>query len=137
MAHSLAIRQFRADIRNDRFIHGGIINNSLGPNSQTDEIYILSLPSFQWFKADYPSLYPRTGHKCVATGTSQMVIIGGLDPTEVSDGLWKGFNGSADPWPQGLGVFDMTSLQWRSSYTANASHYVPPAMIQQYFAGQK
>ena len=96
--------------RVNRFIHGGVINNAFGPqNSQAGGMYILSLPSFQWFQVDYPSTYPQAGHKCVPTGTSQLVIIGRLDPTEARYGLWEAFNGSPDPWVHGLGVFDMTS----------------------------
>ena len=70
------------------FIHGGVLNNVMGSsNVGADEIYILSLPSFQWFKVNYPSSSPRAGHSCITTGTSQMIIIGGLNPTEARHGL--------------------------------------------------
>ena len=66
-----------------------------------------------------------------------MVVIGGLDPTEARYGLQEAFNGSADPWAQGLGVFDMTSLQWKATYEADADPYVPAEIIKQYHNGEK
>ena len=66
-----------------------------------------------------------------------MVVIGGLDPTEETDGDREAFNASADPWTQGLGVFDMTSLQWKSSYTADAGPYMPANIIAQYYGQGK
>ena len=120
------------------FIHGGVVNNALGPsNAEADEIYILSLPSFQWFQVDYPSLHPRAGHICITTETSQLVLIGGLDPTEAQYLLESAFNGSPDPWAQGLGVFDMSSLQWKASYEAGARAYTPPDIIKQYYNRKK
>ena len=62
-----------------------------------------------------------------------MVLIGGLDPTEAQWVLASAFTGSADPWAQGLGVFDMTALQWKSSFNASASPYVPAAIIKQFY----
>ena len=106
----------------------------MGPsNAEADEIHILSLPSFRWFKVDYPSSNPRAGHTYTDTDTSQMVLIGGLDPTEAHYGIWEAFNGSSDPWVQAIGIFDMTSLQWKSSYEANAGPYVPADIIKQFY----
>ncbi|MCJ1385324.1 hypothetical protein MMC17_008446 [Xylographa soralifera] len=116
------------------FIHGGIINNILGAQSPTsDQVYILSLPAFHWFQANYTPMYSRAGHTCHQTGSSQMVVIGGLDPTETTVDLWNAFNGSADPWTNGLGVFDITSLQWKNSFSSQENPYTTPAMIKSYY----
>ena len=97
----------------------------LGPgNNAADELFVLSLPAFRWFKADYRSLSPRTKHQCQAVH-SQMVLIGGLNPASS--------NQSMDPWVQGIGVFDMTSLEWKASFEAKAALYKSPDVVRQYY----
>ena len=119
-----------------RYIHGGIIDDLVGAsNTGADEIYILSLPSFHWFQVSYPSLDPRAAHACVIAG-SQMILIGGLNPTESECCLTGGFQGSADPWIQGIGIFDLTSLLWKSSYSAVSTYY-NPGMIKDYYSSGK
>ena len=69
-----------------------------------------------------------------------MVLIGGLDPTEASAAnalLEDTFNGSADPWAQGLGVFDMTALQWKSNFEVGAGAYMPADIIKNYYNSNK
>jgi len=62
-----------------------------------------------------------------------MLVIGGIDPTHnESDGsFWEG---GADPWTHGLGLFDMSALSWTTSYNASAKDYEQPAMVKQYYA---
>ena len=91
-----------------------------------DQIYILSLPSFTWFKADYPPRAGRIHHTCHAVN-NQLVAIGGLDPLASGD-----YNGTADPWPQGLGIFDMNALVWKDSFNGTAPKYTPPDIVTQY-----
>ena len=38
-----------------------------------------------------------------------------------------------DPWSQGLGVFDMSDLEWKDSYTADAAPYVTPHIVKTYY----
>lgn len=35
-----------------------------------------------------------------------------------------------DPWSQGLGVIDLPSMSWASSYNANAADYDFPDMVK-------
>jgi hypothetical protein len=64
-----------------------------------------------------------------------MLVIGGIDPTHnASSGSW--WEGGADPWTHGLGLFDMSALNWTTSYNANAKDYEQPAMVKQYYADQ-
>lgn len=65
-----------------------------------------------------------------------MVAIGGLDGSHFHSDIRHAWNRSADPWTQGIGVFDMTSLEWKDSYQTNASSYALPSAIKQYY-GQK
>lgn len=73
------------------FIYGGRVDVNYGgsPATQTinaglDKVYILCLPSFLWFKANYTSPDPRTDHTCSIVGNRQMLSIGGLSITAAS-----------------------------------------------------
>lgn len=92
----------------DIFISGG--ENVQRDGSRYDDAYILSLPGFFWKKVpDMPS-GSRANHACVAVKNTQVLSIGGIG----SGGDW----GSKDPAPQGLMVFDMTTLKWKAEYDA-------------------
>ena len=66
-----------ACLANDRFLHGGkIIGGST--NAGLDDIYVLSLPAFRWFHGNQISGQGRPGHTCHATGSGQMIFIGGV-----------------------------------------------------------
>ncbi|KAI4137595.1 MAG: hypothetical protein LQ341_005083 [Variospora aurantia] len=121
------------------FVYGGH-NGDLGPEAVPyDEIFILTLPAFHWFKVDYPPQHPRFGHTCNAVGGNQIISIGGVDANskiyfgwvnEITDST---FNTSADPFAQGLGIFDMTTLKWRDRYTANAPPYEQSDLVRNFY----
>ena len=69
-------------------------------------------------------------HTCEFTGNRQMLSIGGIDP---SDSYPESFN-SGDPWPQGLGIFDMVELQWTGSYNAAALPYTPANAVKEWYS---
>ena len=115
----------------NRFVHGGVIDNVdvLNPQSSiqasnSDQMYILSLPSFRWFLGANTSIDSRSFHTCHATNSSQMIMIGGTDPTYLK---------KKDPWPQGIGVFDMTALKFKDSYEAKAGPYKTPDVVKRYY----
>ena len=90
-------------------------------------------------KVQYPPSSPRGGHTCDAVGGSQIISIGGFD---VNSAVYTGsynairqstFN-STDPFAQGLGIFNMTSLAWEDHYTANAPAYVQSEPIRTFYA---
>ena len=101
-------------------------------NAERDEVYILSLPAFTWFKANYTSVDPRIYHTCHVVG-NQMMSIGGLNPSFAS--LPEALN-DTDPFWEGIKVFDMTALQWTNYYNASAAPYTPSEPILQYYGGQ-
>ena len=41
--------------------------------------------------------------------------------------------GVADPWQQGIGIFDMSEMQWKDSYDASAAPYVTPDIVKSYY----
>lgn len=103
---------------------------------QYDTINVLTLPAFHWFSVPYPPQYPRYGHSCNAVGGSQILSIGGLDarakaplPQPSNE-----FNNSADPFLQGLAIFDMTTMTFSDQFTAAAPPYEQSDMVKQYYA---
>ncbi|KAK3949584.1 hypothetical protein QBC32DRAFT_378245 [Pseudoneurospora amorphoporcata] len=108
------------------FIYGGA-------DSKTEEsyrdVYILSLPGFVWFKAADSSQEKRADPACVVVGKGkrQMLSIGGK---EIS-AKWE----SADSFPQGLGIFDMTALTWLKdgSYDADMGDYESPDVVRDWY----
>lgn len=118
------------------FMYGGHADPNFTGNMTTaqitefnayDEIYILSLPAFAWFKAPYPAMQSRQKHTCEVFG-SQMLSIGGYSTTDNNLGHL-----STDRFRQGLGIFDLTALQWKSSYDATAAAYRTPDVIKAWY----
>ncbi len=100
-------------------------------NAGLDEVYILSLPSFVWFKANYTSSDPRMHHTCHIIGNRQMLSIGGLDPSAANYGA--AIN-DTDPFWEGIKVFDLTTLQWTNYYNATAAPYLAPGPVAAHYA---
>lgn len=93
------------------YLYGGQNLIPYGQQTQYDDMWILSLPSFSWIKVDQSgqSTPPaRAGHSC-HIWNSQMVVIGG----------YVGQDLSCDS--PGIYVFNTSSLQWQNQYTAFAS----------------
>jgi hypothetical protein len=53
-----------------------------------------------------------------------MIVVGGTNPQS---------NQPFNVWPNGLGVFDMTSLQWTNAYDVDAKPYDQPDVVKQYY----
>lgn len=80
---------------------------------QYEDMWILTIPAFTWIKVDQDnqSVPPaRAGHTCDIVG-SQMVVVGGY----VGDEL------SCDS--PGVYVFDVSNLQWATTYSAAAAGF--------------
>ncbi|KAI9871906.1 MAG: hypothetical protein M1830_002315 [Pleopsidium flavum] len=112
------------------FMTGGF-NGVTGPeNSGYNVSYVLTLPAFQWMRAG-SATQPRAGHSCVVAGkSSQLIVVGGFDPSQQT------LNASAqipDPFAQGLGVFNMTSMMWQDRYDGAANSYRSSNQIKQWY----
>ena len=59
-----------------------------------------------------------------------MLSIGGYDPTAHTAS--EGFQ-TTDPNMNGLGIFDMVDLTWKSSYDANAGPYTIPTTVGDWY----
>lgn len=75
--------------------------------TQKDDMWILSIPSFTWIQVDQGGQVPyaRAGHAC-HVWDGQMIVLGGYIGEEI---------GCESP---GIYVFNMTSLSWSDQFTA-------------------
>ena len=110
------------------FMYGGRYGSS-SDNQVQDEVYVLSLPAFQWFKADYLPTDNRVLHTCHAVGR-QLLSVGGVSPSAAS---FQVSIGEEDSFVQGLKVFDMTDLQWTNKWDAATPAYEPPAVVTSFY----
>ena len=44
-----------------------------------------------------------------------------------------GYNSLPDPWLQGLGIFDLTAMEWKEEYDTAAAPYVTPDAVKAYY----
>ena len=100
---------------------------------ELDQIYVLSLPSFAWFQASYQPIQNRQFQTChtVGAGNRQMLVIGGKNFKQMNV---YGYEKEQDAFAQGLGIFDLTDMAWKSSYDADAAAYTTPQMIKDYIS---
>lgn len=125
------------------FIYGGHVASASGEtqasdtaaqrhrNIELDEVFVLSLPGFVWMKANYTAANPRISHTCNIAGNRQMVVTGGLNPASRNT---SELYSSRDIWTQGIGVFDLTTMQWKNTYDADAKPYVTPNAVKSWYA---
>lgn len=57
-----------------------------------------------------------------------MLSYGGWDPTGAASYSIQ------DPWPYGIGVFDMTALTWKSQFNPDAAAYVQSDLVKDFYA---
>jgi hypothetical protein len=119
------------------FLYGGWAGQYGSAALPYDSAYVLTLPGFNWVKADYPAQSPRTGLTCEAVGGGQILTIGGLDPShEDTNNRYLGTYVTADPMTYGLGLFDIGSMKWKDSFLANASDYTPSDEVMKFYTTQ-
>ena len=111
-------------ITSSSFIYGGSdLQQDQLFTSDFAAVFILSLPAFRWLRIPNSTVQRRQSHNCQVIGGRQMLVIGGTN-TQAS---------TADVWTNGLGIFDMTALEWTSMYNASAEPYVQPEPVKQYY----
>lgn len=92
------------------YMYGGQSLQPAGNQEQYDDMWILSIPSFNWIKVDPDTSkssapYPRAGHSC-HVWDSQMIVVGGYIPKDL---------GCESP---GIYAFNLSSLAWSDQFTA-------------------
>lgn len=107
-----------------------------------DEVFVLSLPAFRWFKVRYEPRHPRHGHACQVVGNRQMLIVGGVDTLQDEVLPFPDSNvrtvdiaplSTRDQLTRGLGVFDMTRLNFSDRYDADAEPYTQSDLVADYY----
>lgn len=38
--------------------------------------------------------------------------------------------GAVDPWPFGIGIYDLSAMEWKDTYDADAAPYVTPELVK-------
>ena len=120
------------------FVFGGSTNGTVDVANSADtgytDVYVLSLPAFTWFKTNVniASNPRRANHYCQVIANSQMLVVGGRNPSDDSLG---GFGGTSDPWSRGMNIFDMSNWAWTSAYNHTAVYTRPHTVEQHYKNG--
>ncbi|KAI1495891.1 hypothetical protein F5X99DRAFT_425530 [Biscogniauxia marginata] len=109
------------------FIYGGMSDQIRATSS---DVHVLSLPGFVFFKSPSNGT-PRSDHGCVVVGKGkrQLLSVGGVD------GEFRNYTSptTADPWKQGLGIYDMSEMRWTSSFDPKAADYESPAVVRDWY----
>ncbi|KIX01879.1 uncharacterized protein Z518_09606 [Rhinocladiella mackenziei CBS 650.93] len=86
------------------FVYGGWDNNGGSPKN---DVWILTVPSFTWIKADSPGRTgdARQGHVCASPYPDQMIVIGGTS-----------LAGSPLDTSNTVDVYNLNELNWTGSY---------------------
>ena len=93
------------------------------------DAFVLSLPGFVWTKLPQPPAGPRTEQTCVVVGKRQILSIGGADRRTAGAGMKQ-----KDEAPNGLLLFDMSTLKWKDSYDAGAAAYQRSDTIKSWYS---
>lgn len=101
-------------------MHGGQTNDGDAIGST----HILTIPGFHWFDAGIET-NTRTAHACALLGERQMAVVGGQ--SQLLD--WK----TPDTWVGGIGILDITTLEWKSGYEADGGDYDSPQIVKDWY----
>ncbi|KAK3346131.1 hypothetical protein B0T25DRAFT_551145 [Lasiosphaeria hispida] len=119
------------------FLYGGF--NGLLENTYSD-VAVLSLPGFVWSRRAFGEKKESNGAArsfaaCAVAGESsrQMLVVGGVYQSREKVDYWR----SVDPWPQGLGVFDLTAMNWSDGWDPNAVEYERPQVVRDWYSQGK
>jgi LPXTG-motif cell wall-anchored protein len=96
---------------NDPTIHKN--NDPYNNYTSYDDVYVLTIPSFEWTAVYTDGASPRWGHNCHRAGKRQMVTVGG-NITNSGDCDWE---------LKGVAFLDLTTVTWGSVFQANSSDY--------------
>ncbi|KAK3705234.1 hypothetical protein LTR37_013395 [Vermiconidia calcicola] len=123
------------------FLYGGLAGTDIPNTVEMGAVYVLSLPSFHWQKQSRRPSHGRYRASCniAGSGTRQMVVYGGQVVLPkftalANDRSAADIYAAVDPWPQALGVFDLSAMEWSSSFDPNADPYITPAKVKAHIA---
>lgn len=99
-------------------------------NAPIDDVYILSVPSFTWFKAYTGNTrHGRQSHRCAKIYPDQMLVVGG-QPQIVGRGP-RCLDGGI------IQIFNLNTLKWQDSYDPKTwSEYKVPDLVTEEIGGK-
>ncbi|CUS07973.1 unnamed protein product [Tuber aestivum] len=97
-------------------------------SNKYDDVYILSLPSFQWINA-FPGNDEREAHTCHMVGNRMMITIGGYKAK-------LGLPGPCDWEPNGVALFNMVNMTWSNIFNPSSEKYNISALISSRIGGK-
>lgn len=95
--------------------------------SDSRNVYILTIPAFRWIKTSDLTL-PRAGPVCQVV-KNQMLSFGGFDPSS-QDIVFN----IQEPWAYGLGIFNLKTLTWGTSFNPKAEEYTRAQVVDEYYS---
>lgn len=103
--------------------------NGDSPDAFSDDVWILSIPSFMWMRVTPGnSGHARAGHRCIKPYPDQMMVIGGY--TAMTGDAFSCLNNSI------IQLYNLSSTSWIDSYDpAVWSNYTVPEMIYNMIGG--
>ncbi|KAF3906911.1 hypothetical protein AA313_de0202495 [Arthrobotrys entomopaga] len=124
--HCVVVRSAPDGSSQNIYVYGGIYWDTKHNATYLDDVWILTLPSFQWIKI-YEGESPRYGHTChIAPEGRQMITVGGLGGYYTAN-----FNDSQCDWEtKSVALYDLTTLSWGSAYMAYGKYQLPVEVAQ-------
>ncbi|KAJ3549334.1 hypothetical protein NM208_g559 [Fusarium decemcellulare] len=107
------------------FIYGGARPDAPSGEEAYDQVYVLAIPAFRWFKLDVKGSTTRHGHSCVVRGT-QLISVGGR--RTYGDNSKE----EQDPWNRGIQILDLQALKWGNRFHPD-NVYVSPAVVADFY----
>ncbi|KAN0087323.1 hypothetical protein V8E54_001011 [Elaphomyces granulatus] len=110
------------------YIYGGY-NGIDVSRATSDDVYVLSIPSFTWVKVySGTSTHSRSGHKCVKVYPDQMFVLGGIHRGNPSSCLEGGI----------IQVFNLNTLKFQDTYSPTTwSEYNVPGLVTAHIGGNE
>lgn len=108
------------------YIYGGY-NARNRTDAPSDDVYILSIPSFVWIRAySGQSAHGRRSHRCAMVYPDQMLVVGGQPQQTGSTCLEGGL----------IQIFNLNTLQWQDRYDPKTwAEYQVPAVVTDEIGG--
>ena len=109
------------------YIYGGYDGLNSG-NMPSDDVWVLSIPSFQWIKVyTGTSSHGRSGHRCMSPYPDKMLVIGGIHQNQAQC-LEGGY----------IQVFNLNTLKFQDAYDpSDWEQYQAPLTITSAVGGNR
>jgi hypothetical protein len=110
------------------YIYGGYAGLDSGTDTPSDDVYILSLPTFTWIRAySGDDTKGRYGHRCVKPYPDQMFVVGGYGVGSPETCVIGGM----------VQVFNLNTVSFQDTYDPKTwSYYEVPSILSKVIGGE-